>query len=195
MTLIVTRIPYMIKGPGLDIVKEQQSLRDIARKAFMDYAMSLGGSGYLLWQSGLCAVGFKDGVSIPTGWKEYNGKYSAPYRMYSPKTSTLAGKEADKAIKALPRYPRDVDIAMKLGYAPANAITDGGKIYFPGFYNFTDCGYEAGLAILDLPRQEGDGFEPDPAIMEEIKMSEFHRQFEIYREFQAAKKEEPADAG
>ncbi|MBO9602581.1 MAG: hypothetical protein J7496_08745 [Novosphingobium sp.] len=161
--------PYEVIGDGLAVAAAHYAAIDAAAEAHWAFVKQVGGEGYRpLNGGGLRSVFFKE---LPTAWRKIGwgegGRIEAV-----PHKGSATGKSLAKQIAALPQGKRGRELAYDLGYNPKQMAMDGsrGVIYFPTDLRVT---FPAERIFVRIPRFTDDGFEPDPAILRELRESEF----------------------
>lgn len=110
---------------------------------------------------GIAGLSF-EGVEPHAAFKENDRRSGDGKVVHVPNRRTKEGREAVKVLAALRSRPNGERLANSLGYRPKAAPMDGYKIYWATAYDFGPTG---GPVFLHIPRQAGDGFEPNPELL------------------------------
>lgn len=132
-----------------------------------------------------------EGVQPHPAFKERERRSGDGKVIHVPNRRMKEGREAVRVLASLRRRPSGETLANALGYRPSSAPMDGYKIYWATAYDFGPTG---GPVFLHIPRQAGDGFEPDPALLTERPESALMLAMEAHNEAVRAAKADLAVA-
>lgn len=171
----VTRTYYEIIGDGIAIAESHYAKVEARRAAGFEIAQSYNAKGFRpSLGRGIVHLIFADGVS-PEGFskvkKEPEGHWS-----WKPDRRTAAGRAIAEKLADYECAPDDDDLVSGLGASQASLPTDGRSIYFP---TAVRVHFPAPRYFVSIPREIGDGWSP-PAVLQEIKTSEFMAAIEAH---------------
>lgn len=158
----VFRTAYEIVGDGVKVLEEFRAQTKAARDAHWETVRKYGADGYRPSHSGGIRSLLFAGKEAPEGWRQIGREQDRVECV--PHKGRAIGKAALSELAEAPKSPQVEKLASLLGYQPASAPMDGYKIYWPTLYDFGPTG---GPAFLHIPRQAGDGFEPNPDLLRE----------------------------
>ena len=174
----VFRTAYEIVGTGLAELAAHRAALNASREAAWAVVQKYGAEGYRPGHAcGLRSLMFAAEMA-PDGFKSI-GREGKRLEC-TPHKGRALGKAALADFATVPRAPTGETLASKLGYNPSSAPMDGYKIYWPTLYDFGPSG---GSAFLHIPRQAGDGFEPDPEVLASVPESTLMLAMEAHNAF------------